>query len=474
MGTPDILGTYGTCNYYTTESTEIKEDIGGARIHEVRVIDNKVESKLPGPINTFKKDRPDSSIDFKVFIDAVNPVVKIVIQDHEFVLQEGEWSSWKRVRFSMIPTQSVKGICNFFLKEVRPAFKLYISPVNIDPADACLPISTPKSYSEELAEKFGPFYTKGLPADFKALGHGILDDGQFLDQDDIVLRERIRMFDYELERFDSGVLFYYLSSTDQRQHMFWRFIDKRCPSYDPKLAPIYGKAIENIYIEADKLLAKAMKKADDDTILIAMSDHGFTSFHRQFHLNTWLKESGYHSLVDESKQGEDIVFTNTNWSKTKAYALGLNSLYINQKGREAEGIVKPGKEKEALVREIAKKLENFKDPETGKRPVLRAYVTKDVYHGPHVDRAPEIIVGYNAKYRGSWATPLGRIPRRIVEDNTEKWSGDHCVSPEVTPGIFLSNQESQTEYPALYDVTATIFKVFGIDQPDGIRGKPIF
>ncbi|NQT81312.1 MAG: alkaline phosphatase family protein [Candidatus Aminicenantes bacterium] len=474
MGTPDILGTYGTCNYYTSEFTEIKEDIGGANIHEVYVMDNQVESKLPGPVNTFKKDRPDSYINFKVFIDPVNPVVKIVIQDHEFILQEGEWSNWKKVRFNMIPTRSVNGICNFFLKQVRPEFKLYISPVNVDPANACLPISTPKSYSEELAEKFGSFYTKGLPADFKALDHGILDDGEFLDQDDIVLRERIKMFDYELERFDSGLLFYYLSSTDQRQHMFWRFIDKKCPSYDAKLAPIYGNAIENIYIEADKLLAKAMEKTDKDTILIVMSDHGFTSFRRQFNLNTWLKESGYHSLINKWKQGENIVFTNTNWSKTKAYALGLNSLYINQKDREAEGIVKPGAEKEALVREIAQKLENFKDPETGERPVLRAYVTKDVYHGPYVNKAPEIIVGYNSGYRGSWGTPLGRIPRKIVEDNTEKWSGDHCVSPEVTPGIFLSNQSAKIKSPALYDVTATIFKVFGINQPEGIRGKPIF
>jgi predicted AlkP superfamily phosphohydrolase/phosphomutase len=473
MGTPDILGTYGTCNYYTSASTEIKKDIGGARIHEVRVIDNKVESRLPGPVNAFKKDRPDTYIDFKVFIDPVNPVVKIALQDHEFVLQEGEWSSWKRVRFSMIPTQSVKGICNFFLKQVRPEFKLYISPVNIDPADPCLPISTPGSYSKELAEEFGPFYTKGLPADFKALDHGILDDGQFLDQDDIVLAERTRMFEYELERFDSGILFYYLSSTDQRQHMFWRFLDKECPSYDPKLAPIYGNAIENIYIEADKLLAKAMQKADDDTIVIVMSDHGFTSFRRQFNLNTWLKESGYHSLIDNSKQGEDIVFTNTDWSKTSAYALGLNSLYINQRGREAQGIVEPGEGKEALVREIARKLESFKDPQTGGRPVLRAYVSTDVYHGPHVDRAPDIIVGYNAGYRGSWGTPLGRIPKKIVEDNTDKWSGDHCVSPEVTPGIFLSNREPQIRHPGLCDVTATVFKVFGIDQPEGIRGRPI-
>ncbi|KPJ69132.1 hypothetical protein AMJ44_04540 [candidate division WOR-1 bacterium DG_54_3] len=474
MGTPDILGTNGICNYYTTESTKINEDIGGARVHEVSVIDNKVESKLPGPVNPFKKDRPDSAIDFKVFIDPVNPVAKIVIQDNEFILQEGEWSDWKKVSFRMIPTKSVNGICNFLLKEVRPEFKLYVSPVNIDPGNPLWPISTPKSYTEELAKKFGPFYTKGLPADFSSLNHGILNDGEFLEQDDIVLRERIEMFDYELSRFDSGLLFYYLSSTDQRSHMFWRFIDKECPSYDAKLDAEFGNAIKNIYIEADKILARAMEKADKDTTLMVMSDHGFTSFSRQFHLNTWLKENGYHSLINEWKQGQSDVFLNTNWSRTKAYALGLNGLYINQKGREGEGIVEPGAEKEALVREIAHKLETFRDPKTGERPVFRAYITKDVYHGPCVEEAPEIIAGYNSGYRGSWATPLGRIPKEILEDNIEKWSGDHCVSPEVTPGIFLSSQKAKLKSPALYDVTATILKIFGIDIPKEMRGRPIF
>lgn len=474
MGTPDILGAPGICNYYTTEYTEINEDIGGARLHEVYVLDNKIEAKLPGPPNIFKKDRPVTSIDFKVYLDPVNPVAKIVIQDQEFILKEGEWSDWKKIHFNMIPTQNVNGICNFYLKQVRPEFKLYISPMNIDPSVASWPISTPKNYSVELSERFGPFYTKGLPADFKSLNHGILDEGEFLAQDDLVLNERLKMFDYELTRFDSGLLFYYLSSTDQRQHMFWRFIDKSIPSYNEKLAKEYGNVIEKIYIEADKIVGKALKKTDKNTILIAMSDHGFTSFRRQFNLNTWLKDSGYHSLINEWKQGEDILFMNTDWSRTKAYALGLNALYINQKGRESEGIVPPAKEKEILVREIAQNLENFKDPQTGEKPVLRAYVTKDVYHGPYVDQAPEIIVGYNSGYRSSWATPLGKIPKQILEDNTDKWSGDHCVSPEVTPGIFLSNRKAKFNSPALYDVTATILKIFGIEQPKEMIGKTIF
>lgn len=474
MGTPDLVGSLNHFNYYTTEFTELKEDIGGGEIHEVYVAENRVEASLPGPTNTFKTDRPESSIDLTVYIDPVNPVAKIVIQDHEFILKQGEWSDWKKIHFSMIPTQSVSGICMFYLKQVRPEFKLYISPINIDPGAAALPISTPKSYSEELEKRFGPFFTKGLPADTKALDHNVLDDGEFLQLDDFIMSERQEMFEYELDRFDSGLLFYYVSSTDQRQHMFWRHIDKNHPRHDPDEAKKYGNTIENIYREADRMLGRALDKTDKDTVLIVMSDHGFSPFRRSFNPNTWLLENGYHALINRWRQGHEDLFMNTDWSKTKAYAYGLNGLYINQKGREGEGTVNPGTEKEALVREIIQRLESFQDPQTGKRPVLRAFAAQDVYQGAHQDKAPDIIIGYNQGYRVSWSSPLGRIPREILEDNTEKWSGDHCMAPEVIPGILLTNQKINIDSPALHDLTPTILKIFGIDKPEEMIGKPVF
>jgi len=256
--------------------------------------------------------------------------------------------------------------------------------------------------------------------------------------------------------------------------MFWRLIDKNHPSYDPALASKYGDTIKNIYIEMDKLLAKTLEKVDQDTIFMVMSDHGFTPYHRSFNLNTWLKENGYIKLINEWKQGQEEFFLNTDWSRTKAYALGLNGLYINQKAREREGIVNPGEEKEALTREIAQKLEKATDPKTGERAILRAYVTKDVYQGPYVKEAPEIIIGYNRGYRSSWASPLGRIPKNIFEDNTEKWSGDHCMDQEIIPGILFTNRKIKAKSSALYDLTPTILKIFGIEKPKDMIGNPIF
>jgi predicted AlkP superfamily phosphohydrolase/phosphomutase len=475
MGTPDILGAYGICNYYTTEARSVNEDLGGARVHEVYVIGNRVDARIPGPINTFKTDSPESFVEFKVLIDPVHPVVKIVLPDGEFMLREKEWSGWKRVRYPLIPTQSVGGICMFYLKEVRPQLRLYVSPVNIDPADPALPISTPDGYSAELEKRFGPYFTKGLPADTSALDNDLLDEAEFLAQDEMVLEESRAMLDFELARFDSGLLFYYISSTDQRQHMFWRLMDPAHPGHDPKLAAEFGDTIRKTYQQADAILARALDKIDQDTIVLVMSDHGFNPYYRSFNLNTWLKQAGYHRFGNEFKQEDlEIGFAGTDWSRTKAYGLGLNALYLNRRGREAEGIVAPGAETENLIDELCRKLEEYKDPKTGQNVVLKAYKSKDVYQGPAAADAPDIIVGYNRGCRISFGSPLGRIPREVMEDNTAKWSGDHMGAAETLPGILLTNRPVRAESPALTDLTATIADIFGAEKPKDYIGKSIF
>jgi predicted AlkP superfamily phosphohydrolase/phosphomutase len=362
----------------------------------------------------------------------------------------------------------------FYLKEVRPHFKLYVSPINIDPGHPAQPISTPGSYAQELEKAFGPFFTKGLPADTSGLDNNFLDEEAFLEQDDMILREREQMFDYEFQRFDSGLLFYYVSSTDQRQHMFWRLMDENHPEYDPKLAARYGRTIENIYIEADRFLGRILPKLGKETMLLVMSDHGFNPFRRAFNLNTWLFENGYHRLRNPWKQEEAALFDNTDWSRTKAYGIGLNGLYINQRGREREGIVNPGADSENLIREIVLKLEQTLDPKTGERAILRAFVSKDVYHGSQLEHAPDIVCGFNRNYRISWDSPLGKFPKDIFLDNSEKWSGDHMGAPEIIPGILVANRPIRAEAPALYDVTATILDIFGLPKTEEMIGKTVF
>ncbi|MBI2839077.1 MAG: alkaline phosphatase family protein [Acidobacteria bacterium] len=472
MGTPDLLGTYGIFNYYTTEHAELKPDIGGGEIHDVKVIGGKVDARLRGPGNAFKKGNPDTYVDFTVFVDPVNPVVKVRIMDQEFILKQGEWSGWIRVAFPMIPTQSVPGTCKFYLKQAHPHFKLYVSAVNIDPASPALPISTPESYAQELESKFGPYYTKGLPADTQALDHGVFDEGDFLSLDEDIFREDRAILDYELSRFDSGLLFYYISNADQRQHMFYRFIDKEHPGYDPILAQKYGNVIEDTYIAMDRILAKVLDKAGKDTLVLVMSDHGFTYYRRSFNLTTWLEENGYLRLVNRRQR--DAAFPgNTDWSRTRAYTLGLNGLYINRKDREGKGIVAPGAERESLVRELAEKLEAITDPATGQKIISKAYIASEAYHGSYVDEAPDILVGYARGVRCSWATPLGKAPLELFENNMEHWSGDHCMDPDVTPGILFTNGKITSDHPSLCDLSPTMLHAFGIEKQAGMVGSNV-
>jgi predicted AlkP superfamily phosphohydrolase/phosphomutase len=473
MGTPDILGTYGIFSYYTDEPVEIDADLGGGKVHTVSVDEHTVKASLIGPKNTYRKGNPDSKIDFTVYRDPEYPVAKIVIGEEEVLLNEGEWSPWVRLSFSMMPSVNVKGICRFYLKEVHPHFKLYVTPINIDPSDPALPISTPEDYARELYERFGPFHTKGLPADTKALENGVLNEEEFLAFDDLILEERLAISEYELNRFDSGLLYLYISSTDQRSHMFWRLTDPKHPAYDPKLAARYGDTVEQIYRRMDRFLERVLSRVDRNTLLLVFSDHGFTPYYRSFNLNSWLKDQGYLHLIDEAKQGEMEFFQNVDWARTQAYAIGFNGLYLNRQGREAMGSVRSS-EVQALEEEIASKLENLKDPETDRRTVVKAYKAIESYSGPLRGSGPDIVVGYNRGYRASWQTALGKIPKQWYETNDKKWSGDHCMASDILPGTLLTNQKVRRPAGAsLCDLTATILAAFGIPAPEDMDGRTI-
>ena len=475
MGTPDLRGTYGTFSFYTDDPTAAAGAVEGGQIIPVQVENSQVAANLIGPDNTFHKGSPPASEPFKVSVDPLEAVARVAVQGQEFVLREGEWSDWVRIEFQLIPFfGNVKGMCRFYLKQAHPRFQLYVSPINIDPADPALPISTPSTYSRMLTDEVGEFHTQGIAEDTKALSDGVLDDKEYLKQSHRVLAEHRKIFDAEFPKFKQGVFFFYFSSLDLNSHMLWRLMDPKHPEYDAAAAAQNGGAIAEFYEQIDQVLGEVLPRLDQDTTLLVLSDHGFAPFYRSFNLNTWLLNNGYIKLKGDVGPDSNEPLANVDWTQTRAYGLGLNGLYLNLRGREPNGIVTPGAEEDALTKKIKADLLDVRDTKSGLPVITRVDVASEVYQGQYARSGPDMIVGYNRGYRAGWKTILGAFPPDVLEDNTNPWSGDHCMDYTLVPGVLLSNRKITAETPALTDIAPTILAEFGIAKAQGMMGQSVF
>jgi predicted AlkP superfamily phosphohydrolase/phosphomutase len=464
MGTPDILGTYGTFAFYTTAPQRFAgKDIGGGKIYPVDVIDGVAEGELYGPNNPFLIEKQKMAAGFKLYLDPDEPLAMLEVGDEKRVLKVGEWSDWVPVTFDLVPTQSVPVQARFFLKQVRPELEVYVTPLNLDPEAPAMPISTPDSYAAELAHSGGRFYTQGMPEDTKALNEGIFTPQEFVAQARIAGQEVIDQYHHVLSDFRAGLLFYYFGNLDQTSHMMWRPMDPQHPAYNAETDAPFKDVIPGIYEQLDGVVGYTLEHMGQDDTLVVMSDHGFTSWRRAFHLNTWLKENGYLALVDPGLRDDPGLFSNVDWSRTRAYGLGLNGLYVNLRGRERNGIVDT-QERKALVDEIAAKLLATMDPATGEAAVTKAYKRDETYQDRGEEEiGPDIVVGYAKGMRGSNQSALGKVGREVFTDNTEMWSGDHCMDHESVPGVLLTNRPLRRPAGALKDLGAAVLAEFGIE-----------
>jgi predicted AlkP superfamily phosphohydrolase/phosphomutase len=348
----------------------------------------------------------------------------------------------------------------FYLQEVRPDFKLYVSPLQIHPDDPAMPLSSPESWSADLHDVLGPFYTQELPEETKAFSEGIFSGREFWEQAQFVYRERRRALDYFLETFNEGLLFFYFSSVDQGSHMLYHYADPEHPLYESD--DLLRNGIATLYEEMDEALGRVLEAVDDDTTLMVMSDHGFSPFYWGVNLNTWLLEHGYITLADPSRRTGLPMFVNVDWSRTRAYAFGMGGIFVNLEGREQNGIVSPAAEYDRLLDDLERDLLAMVDERNGNAPVGLVVKTHDEFSGPHLDLGPDLLIGYNRGYRYSWDGPLGEFSNEVIVDNDDAWSGDHTNDYRLVPGVLLTNQRISLEAPALHDLTVSVLDEFGV------------
>jgi predicted AlkP superfamily phosphohydrolase/phosphomutase len=439
---------------------------------------------------------------FNAFLDYNGSVPQVTIEvgDHFGMAEVGQWTDWVPLEFSVMGgLTTLAGYTRFLLKSHEP-FELYAAPVQVDPWNQAMPISTPEDAATKLADAIGPYYTQGFPDAYHAYKSDLLNTSEFISQSDTVVAERRKMMEYALDQMDQsgGLLFFYTGSLDLRSHMMWWAQDPQHPHQedvgqimDDALYPDYSQQIDRVYVQVDQMLGRlierieTMEAAGHAVELIVMSDHGFAPFRRRMNTNDWLVQEGYLVLKPGETTGSITALGTTDdgkvdwdssiidWSKSKAYAVGFNGIILNRVKREALGIVTDA-EVDPLLEEMRDKLRSLSDNGT---PVLTSIKkASEVFSGDAIGSAPDLQLGFNVGYGGSDAAAIGSITGKpIIEDNDSRWSGSHLMDPELVRGtIIVRSGATLSKDPALEDITATLYSKFGVTPPVGTDGKSLY
>ncbi|MBZ0271562.1 alkaline phosphatase family protein [bacterium] len=486
LGVPDVRQTNGTFTVYSTQKMTATNTEMGGKLVPVTMLGDRIEAKVLGPRNFTLKDNPDVTVPFVAKINKAAKTADITCQGQTRTVKMGEFSDFFTFDFALNPLVHLSGIAKFALLAVEPDVRIYLTPVNFDPAKLppTVRISAPADFAPMLHGQHGPFKTIGWQEETWALNELQISEELFLADLFETMSDIEKIVYAELDKRDARLFIGVFEATDRLQHMFWRYLDEKHPLYDADEAAKHSEAFRRLYAKIDQIIGRVMEQnVDDDTHLFVMSDHGFQSFRKAVNINTWLVENGFMALKGQEPGtefnldqlfGKGEFWPNVDWSRTKAYHIGLGNIYINLFGREPQGVVHK-LEYEKVQNEIREGLKKLIDPETGEPVVIDVYPRQEIYKGPAFDLAPDLILGFAEGYRISWQSALGGMPKGVILPNDRKWSGDHCsVDPSLTYGVLASNRKITKDAPIIYDLAPTALSALGVDLPGDIDGKPLY
>jgi hypothetical protein len=414
LGTPDILGRLGVGSYFSVEA--LPEDSN--RKTPVRSLNSKSKTKFTGLLEGPAKKNGNVTVEFELEIQENSATLQVAKQ--KVNLKLGEWGEIIEAPFSVGFGMNVKAITRPILINTNPV-AIYFLPLQLHPLGSPWPYATPKNFIQDQWKKQGPFLTLGWAQDTTALNENIINDEQFLKLCEMIDDERERVLNHSLNTFGEGLLACVFDSLDRVQHMFFKG---------------RGDVIESWYIRLDKLIGRVLEKASHKKNLrvLVMSDHGFGNFDYKVHLNKWLIDSGYMKM----KNPASTDLKDVNWTQTQAYALGLNSLYLNIANREGNGIIGEN-DAPNLLAKIKSDLLQWQGADN-KQVIQNALIRTEAFQGALSAYAPDMFIGYKPPYRGSAETGLGQWRSEAIEKNTEHWEADHCFDSKAVPGVIFSNE----------------------------------
>ena len=484
LGVPDVRGRIGSPSLFTSDPFF---NLGSDNEFSIEVVhlpkaSGTIHTKIPGPPNRLFGSPPEIDAPLTLTVARDRSALELETCGQHVTLHPGEWSPWMSVAFKFNPLLAVHALARFRLLQLNPEIRLYLTSLQFDPEH--LPpgflISAPANWAAILKREVGPYKTAGWAVDTWGVSEKVVDEDVFLED----VKNTEEAFRAQLRRFLGGnerLLVQYFEFTDRVGHILFRFMDPDHPAYDPARAPRYQKAFLDTYKTMDSIVGEVEKSLHPNDVLIVLSDHGFSSWRRSFNINTWLARNGYLALTGGKGKVQDLetlfdrgqFWPNVDWSRSKAYSLGLGGLYINLKGREAKGTVAAGSEYENLRRELARRVEAIVDPETGVHPVAKVYMREEVYHTFDPDIVPDMIVTTAQNYRISWQSALGGMPSELFMDNARPWSGDHCtMNPAVVQGILFANRPLERQQVDMIDVYPTVLGLLKQEPPEKLEGTP--
>lgn len=485
MGTPDLEGTYGTFTYVTDSIADWTRQPTGGRVLRAEVEDGRVaildgrggriSPWLVGPVNPLLSRRLADElrsvrVSFDVYLDRRQKSAALCLQGRDIVLRQGEWSPWANVTFVVLPgVKSVRGLVRFYLQETTPYFRLFVTPVNLAPGTEGL---ATRGFDRYLSEALGLYSTLGMPEETKALTEGLFDTDEYLVQSRLCLEEQLKALRFLLADVKSGCLFFYFSTLDLDQHVLWRHQDPTHPAYEKDVSLRHAGAIRDLYVKMDDMIGEVRSRLTPQDVLYVVSDHGFAAFRREFNLVRWLQGQGILVYRTPAEMRVSNYYAGVDWSATRAYGVGFNSLYLNLKGREALGAVEP-RDYDSQVEDLRAKLAALRDAD-GTPVFSHLYRPHEIYPGFDSRRGPDLLLGYNVGYGPSDASVLGAWSEGVLVDHTTGFSGQHVMDSRLVPGVCFSSRRLTARRVRLEDVPVTVIKEFGCTPAAGMTGESLY
>ncbi len=314
LGTPDIRGQLGVGTLFTT-ADETKKKTAVAKLERSG---NRYTGTLNGP--TVQGKGGATSATLPVTLEVLSDSsARISIGEQKLDAKLGEWSDIFEIKFKAGMLFNIHAIARLILTHLGETVRFYVLPLQIHPLHSTFHYASSPSFAKSLWKDVGPYLTLGWPQDTTGLEEDCITDDQFITLCDTIFERRKQIFFHLLDKFKEGVLASIFDDLDRVQHMF----------YHNRL-----DVAEEWYRKLDAFVGEVQARLNGKHRLLVLSDHGFSTFKYKVHLNRWLVENGWLVFKDGKSEG---ALPDVDWTKSKVYAVGLNSLYLNVAGREGQG-----------------------------------------------------------------------------------------------------------------------------------------